>query len=144
MRSTAHKKLAGTLRKSRQRAGVAAPDLLRRLPAPPPELNVSAREAWTRFGKLSLRIGVLTAQDLPLLALLARTWAGVTSLEAQLERDGLVIASGDVKKAHPGLQALDRARALAHRMLADLGLTPVGREKISVQPRRGSSPFVDV
>jgi P27 family predicted phage terminase small subunit len=144
MKSTARKKLAGTLRASRQRRGLNDATALTALPVPP-HLTESATAAWQRFGALSLELGTLTQQDLPLLELLARTWAGICSLEAQLARDGLVIESDSgARKAHPALQALDRARGHAHRMLGDLGLTPVGREKISVQPRRGSNRFSEL
>ena len=144
MKSTTRKKRAGTLRKSRQRRGLKSAAVLSALPEAPAELGAVAKGAWARFGLLSLEIGALTAQDLPLLELLARTWAGICSLEAQLERDGLVIESeSGARKAHPAMQALDRARGLAHRMLGDLGLTPVGREKISVSPHRPGNPFTE-
>jgi P27 family predicted phage terminase small subunit len=140
--STRAKALSGSLRPDRMHGQRAA--ALTRLPAAPKTLTPTAREAWTRFGRSAMKLNTLTQFDLGLLELLSRTWASTLELERQLDRDGLVLESDSgAKKAHPALQALDRARALAHRMLGDLGLSPPGRERISVLPRKSTevNPF---
>lgn len=128
--STSEKALRGTLRDDRLLLQRVA--RLAELPAAPAALSKHARAAWERFGGQALSLGTLTDFDLGLLELLARTWASTVELEDVLRRDGPIITSGEVRKAHPALQALDRARALAHRLLGDLGLTPPGRERVSL------------
>jgi hypothetical protein len=77
--------------------------------------------------------------DLGLLEPLARSWASTIELEQLLARDGLVLESANgVRKAHPGLAALDRARSAVHRQLADLALTPPGRERVAIDPQTGA------
>lgn len=129
------KALSGTLRPDRL-IGTRV-DALTRLPAAPRALSADARTAWARFGRQAIALGSLSEFDLGLLELLARTWASTLELERQLASDGLIVVSDSgARKAHPALQALDRARALAHRMLGDLGLSPPGRERISIRPNR--------
>lgn len=131
--STAAKSLRGTLRDDRLM--VNRVQTLTRLPQAPPTLAPDARESWRSFGRQAIQLGTLTEFDLGMLELLSRTWSSVLELERQLAADGLVIVSDSgAKKAHPALQALDRARALAHRLLGDLGLSPPGRERISIPP----------
>lgn len=129
------KALAGTLRPDRL-VGTKV-DSLAKLPAAPRALSNDAKDAWARFGKQAIALGSLSEFDLGLLELLSRTWASTLELERQLANDGLIVVSDSgARKAHPALQALDRARALAHRMLGDLGLSPPGRERISIRPNR--------
>lgn len=138
--STASKELRGSLRADRIRR-IDAGKALRRLPAPPDGLPPEAAAAWRRFGSLAIGLGTLTAADVALLELLARTWASAVELEQVLARDGLILTSGEVQKAHPAIAALDRSRNLAHRLLADLGLSPPGRERISITPPARNNPF---
>lgn len=142
--SKARKRLRGTLRADRQRPPDPA-GALAALPPAPPGLPSAAAAAWLRFGRLACDLGTLTPADLPLLELLARTWASATDLEHQLAADGPVLESeSGAKKAHPALAALNQTRALAHRLLADFGLSPPGRERISLPPKTKSNPFVEV
>lgn len=139
--STTEKALRGTLRDDR--LAVRRVETLAELPPAPRALSAHARDAWRTFGGQALELGTLSKFDCGLLELLARTWASTVELEQQLSRDGLVLESeSGAKKAHPGLQALDRARALAHRLLGDLGLTPPGRERVSLPaPTPAGNPF---
>jgi P27 family predicted phage terminase small subunit len=137
--SKSRKAVAGTVRLDRlgNPGGGDMVNPLEKLPKPPESLSNDAKAAWKEFGDLAISLGTLSHFDTGLLELLARTWASCVELEALLAQDGLVLVSGSVRKAHPGLQALDRARALAHRLLGDLGLTPPSRERVSINPNRG-------
>lgn len=138
--STASKELRGSLRADRIRR-IDPDKALRRMPAPPDGLPPEATAAWHRFGSLAIGLGTLTAADVALLELLARTWASAVELEQVLARDGLILTSGEVQKAHPAIAALDRSRNLAHRLLTDLGLSPPGRERISIAPQSTGNVF---
>lgn len=142
--SQARKRLAGTFRADRHRAPDPA-NALDAVPAPPAHLSAGAAAAWSRFAALACAIRTLTPADLPLLELLSRTWSSIDDLERQLAADGLVIESETgARKAHPGLAALDRARALAHRLLGDLGLSPPGRERITMRPSATKNPYAEL
>src|SRR5882724_11921456 len=113
-----------------------------RLPQPPKTLSVNAALAWRECGTRAIELGSLGRADLTALELLARTLASISELEAQLVRDGLIITSGQVRKTHPALAALDRSRAQARGLLADFGLTPAGRERLrSPGPDSGPKPW---
>lgn len=109
---------------------------LERLPQPPAALSPSAAEAWRDCGRRAIELRTLTAPDLTGLELLARTLASIANLEQQLERDGLLIRSGDCQKAHPALAALNTARGQARMLLCDFGLLPSGRDRLRSRPER--------
>lgn len=131
--SASRKAARGTQRGDRQRAP-AQSDRLTALPAAPATLSAAARSAWDRFGAMAIDVGAVTINDMALLELLARTWADCEGFEQLLAVDGLIVQSGAVRKAHPAIGALAQSRALAHRLLGDLGLTPPSRERITVPP----------
>jgi P27 family predicted phage terminase small subunit len=138
-KSRKQKQLAGTFRPDRSRNIHGVPGL-RSVPRVPQDLPEGARTHWARVGKLAVSLGTLSEYDIPLLTLLSRTLASIDDLEAAVSRDGAIIESGDVRKAHPALAAADRSRLLAHRLLGELGLTPLSREKLSLDPLRGDEP----
>lgn len=135
-KSTRSKAATGTLRLDRLHGGTVP--ALRRMPPAPATLSDSAKTAWRAFGKSAMNLGTLSAHDIALLELLARTWADCLALEAVLSADGLIVESRGARKAHPALQALAQARGLAHKLLGDFGLSPPGRERISIDPRSDS------
>lgn len=131
--SGAYKRTAGTLRPDRV-PGIILPPL-RALPAPAASMKATARAAWEEFGTAAMKVGTITAQDLGLLSLLARTWADIDDLEQLLLKDGLLLTTRTgATKCHPAAQALDRARILAYRLLDAFGLTPPGRQRLDVRP----------
>jgi P27 family predicted phage terminase small subunit len=80
-----------------------------------------------------MEAGTLTTLDIELLALAARTATTCDELEAKIYTDGLVLESRGAKKANPACAALDRSRNLLFKVLDNLGLSPVGREKLHIQ-----------
>ena len=112
------------------------------LPPAPPDLTPAAIAAWERLGKLSIQAGSLTKFDTELLCLAARTTATCAELEAQVASQGSLIASREALKANPALAALDRNRNLLLRLLYALALTPGGRERLPLPPRKtAENPF---
>ena len=81
-----------------------------------------------------MRAGTLTELDTGLLELLSVTWATCFELQELLAREGFVLDSRGARKTHPASAALDRSRALAARLLAALGLTPMARRGIDISP----------
>lgn len=129
--SANRKLVTGTLRGARRRAS-SAPAALTRTPTAPSALDSDAKEAWNRFGSAAVKVGSLTAADLGLLELLSRTWASCMTLERLLASEGYVISSRGATKGHPATAALAGARLMAHRLMTDLGLSAVGRQRIDV------------
>jgi P27 family predicted phage terminase small subunit len=142
-RSSAHsKELRGTTRPDKMVGAKGVPPL-KRAPVAPKGLSTHAKAAWNEVSALAVRLGTLTAYDVPLLDLAARTLGSVAELEELLRKDGMVIESGSVRKAHPAMALLERSRAQAFRLLESLGLSPSARERISLAPPRKASRFAE-
>lgn len=134
------KDLRGTARKDRLKGAKGIPPLSR-APIAPSDLSTHGKRAWNEVARLAVRLGTLSAYDLPLLKLAARTLGGVAELEEVLRAEGMVISSGSVRKAHPAMALLERSRAQAFRLLESLGLSPAARERISLTPPKKASRF---
>lgn len=117
------KDLRGTTRPDKL-VGAKGVPALSRAPVAPKVLSTHAKAAWNEVSGLAVKLGTLSAYDLPLLELAARTLGSVAELEELLRRDGMVIESGSVRKAHPAMALLERSRAQAFRLLESLGLSP--------------------
>lgn len=102
-------------------------EILAECPAPPKFLQGRAREFWSITAAELYREGMLTALDLPAVALLCIRLADVERLEAELQGEGVWLATKDGVKANPLWRALDTAMADCRRLFADLGLTPTAR-----------------
>ncbi|MEY4760794.1 MAG: hypothetical protein RLZZ200_650 [Pseudomonadota bacterium] len=140
--SIANKALTGTLRPDRLHSPSGSALPLQALPAPPKGLSAHALHAWEQSGTLAVQLGTLTPFDIPLLELTARTLGSVSELELLLRAEGMTVDGGSGgKKAHPGLAALDRARALSARLLSEFGLTPPSRERLSFEAPKVGNPF---
>lgn len=134
------KELRGTTRKDRL-VGARGVPALSRAPVAPNGLSTHAKAAWNEVSKLALKLGTLSAYDLPLLELASRTLGSVAELEELLRTEGMIISSGSVRKAHPAAALLERSRAQAFRLLESLGLSPSARERISLTPPKKASRF---
>jgi len=133
-RSVAAKTAAGTLRPARAKQ-VPAGDRLLEAPPPPPGVSPGAAAEWTRLATDLVAVGTLTAADLRALQLLVETLAAVADLAATIGREGYTVpGAGGGVKSHPALVALAQARAQAHRMLSDFGLTPRARGSVDQAP----------
>jgi P27 family predicted phage terminase small subunit len=107
---------------------------LKRTPAVPHGLSERAQKIWPRLARSCVALGTLTDVDGPALEMLAEIMAtGATALEL-IQRDGLVstTAAGGAK-THPAIRVLEKARAQAHALMADFGLTPKARESLEIR-----------
>lgn len=131
------KRLRGTSRSGRQK-NVPAGERLTTAPQPPAEMNERAAIEWRSLAPVLCDLGTLTAADLRALRLLCETLAAVAELAEVLAREGHTIpAAGGGMKGHPAAQSLATARAQAHRLLADFGLTPRARAAVDQAPDGG-------
>lgn len=129
----ARKTVQGTLRNGRKTA--VAHTRLTRVPAPPERLSDGARDEWRRLAPPLVAARTLTAADLRALEMLTETLATADAMAQVVRTEGTTIEVGSgTRKAHPALQALAQARAQAHRLLCDFGLTPRSRGAIDAAP----------
>lgn len=124
----------GTLRASRQKPAPAG-ERLTKAPRPPAGLSAAAAAEWCAVVRVLCDLGTLTSGDLRALRLLCETLAYVCELGGVLEREGHTVPTGNGGvKSHPASQALATARAQAHRLLCDFGLTPRARAGVDQAP----------
>jgi len=132
------KRVTGTYRpdRAKRRPGL---DGLTAAPAAPEYLTAAAKAEWDRLAPLIAGMRTLTAADAPALELLSQTLATAAQAQAEVERDGLTVASvNGGMRAHPAVKILEQARAQATRLLIEFGLTP--RARGHVEPVGDASP----
>jgi len=135
-------KTSGTFRSDR-RGSRTAGEQLTAVPPPPAGASERVRLAWSEVAPLIQSAGTLTAADLPALRLLAESLATAALAQETIDREGITVQSGNGSvKPHPALNAMDKARSQAHRLLNDFGLTPKARNYVSPAPTDNrNNPF---
>ncbi len=136
------KPVPGALRgSSRDTAEPRPPDAL---PRCPPHLNHVARKEWRRLAKPLHDMGVLTIADRAALAAYCQAWARWVEAEEKLAEAPLLFKtpSGYVQQS-PWLSIANRQMELMGRYMAELGLTPASRTRISVPPGAASQSAIE-
>lgn len=129
--SREQKQLRGTYRPSRDKSAIRADQALQEPPAPPDTLSTGARQEWLSLSAVLVEQGTATRGDLRAFEQLCETLATVSQLQAVVEAEGLLIpAANGGKKANPAQRSLETARAQAHRLLCEFGLTPKSRNHV--------------
>lgn len=145
---TREKILSGTARPDRlpENEPIPEPDL----PVPPSHL-VAAEKAYflTMVERLD-RIGVASATDTELITQIAlRLWE-IEQLTKQIRKDGRTVETFNIKtglhmlRSHPAVAQRNEAQRHLHALLAECGLTPAARSKVSAKGPKASSasPYV--
>jgi P27 family predicted phage terminase small subunit len=129
------KRLVGTARKDRTNARAPAAAPLDALPMPP-ELTEREQAAWEELGAVVGPMRVVTPSDLPAFRQLVRTWALCDEAWEDVKVAGqtytLVTESGAVKRKNPSVEILLAAKKQLASDLAQFGLTPAARQRVSV------------
>jgi P27 family predicted phage terminase small subunit len=135
-RSTASKFVNGSVRADRLPRQDKATRLVE-APSPPVHLSSRARAEWDRLAPVAHALGTLTEADLRAFELLTETLASEAEARETVACGGLAVPTRDGGlKPHPGVKIMECARAQAHRLLSDFGLTPRGRQGVDTTPPR--------
>ncbi|MBL9045975.1 MAG: phage terminase small subunit P27 family [Tabrizicola sp.] len=120
-------------------------------PAPPegspdcPEhLSVEAQAEWYRLVKTLVEMGVITTVDRAVLAAYCQAWGRWVEAEEKLKETPLLIKtpSGYVQQS-PWLGIANRQMELMGRYMAEIGLTPASRSRITVYAAAAEHDSVD-
>jgi P27 family predicted phage terminase small subunit len=134
--SASVKQLRGTARADRT-PKLSARERLTQASDPPQSLSDYARQEWAQLMPALVELGTACACDLRALELLCECLSTERELREVLRREGLTIPGADGnQKTHPAAKLLETSRSQAHRLLADFGLTPRGRQGVDVPPPR--------
>jgi P27 family predicted phage terminase small subunit len=119
-----------------------AGERLTETPPAPLELDPFARREWAALAPLAIELGVLCKADLRAFQLLCEVLSSERELRDLLKKEGLTIPGADGNlKSHPAVSMLEKTRSQAHRLLADFGLTPKGRQSVDIAPPPRQSFF---
>ena len=115
--------------------------LTARLPACPEHLEGEARKEWRRTGRRLLECGLVTEIDGAALALYCQAWARWVDAEHNLARFGVVIKSpSGFPIQSPYLAIANKAMEQMAKLLAEFGMSPSSRTRVSVAPRPQPQP----
>ncbi|MGA8028357.1 MAG: phage terminase small subunit P27 family [Bryobacteraceae bacterium] len=126
------KKLEGNPGKRPIRPELSVPD---GIPECPDHLTSEAKSEWCRIAGQLHEIGILTTLDRTALAVYCQTWARWTEAELRIQEQGLLVKSPNgYEIQNPYLPIANKALEQLKAFLAELGMTPTARTRLSVQP----------
>jgi P27 family predicted phage terminase small subunit len=105
-------------------------------------MGKAARAVWKRVTAEMEKAGTLTHSDQDILSAYCVAVADLDKLNAEIERDGLLIdvalcdrnnkpTGATVRKAHPGLRWRSDLLNKVKQLAGELGLTPAARSRVS-------------
>jgi P27 family predicted phage terminase small subunit len=122
------------------------------IPDAPAHLSVAALEEWNRISVELEELGLLSQIDMAALAIYCTAWGRFVEAEQHLREDGLMLM-GRAKPTgatledgtpemedgkpyqNPWVGVSNRAIELMQSMLAEFGLSPSSRSRITVKPK---------
>jgi P27 family predicted phage terminase small subunit len=120
------------------------PQPIAKAPEPPAFLKGEALEEWRHLAPELERLGLLTAVDGAALAAYCQAYRRWIQAERRVNREGLVLnAKSRYAQAHPAMGIAQRSMQLMRAFMAEFGLTPASRSRISVAPPAAADPFED-
>ncbi len=122
----------------------AAPTPAATAPEPPAELSELAAAEWARILPILLRMRVATEADGAALALYCETFATWVKTGQRLRREGMIVLSAaGTAKTNPLYAVHAQARSDMLRILAEFGLTPSSRNRVSVTQDADVDPIAE-
>jgi len=124
------KLLKGTMRTGRLNLDEPTPDV--EVPEPPAFLATEALEEWCRITPLLVKLGIISQIDRTALAAYCQTYGRWAQAEAAIIKAGLLskTINGNIIQS-PLLGIANRAMEIMRSYLAEFGMTPASRYKIS-------------
>ncbi len=103
------------------------------LPDCPPHLSEEARAEWHRLAQSLYDMGVLTTVDRGALAAYCQSWARWVEAEEKLrETPALIKTPSGYVQQNPWLSVSNKQLELMGRYMAELGLTPASRSRVTL------------
>ena len=108
---------------------------------PPDWLSARAAEIFAQISATLLGMGIASPDDMHALALLSARLEEVEQLTAIIEDTGRTYISNGLVKARPEVAMRAEAMRHAQSLLAEFGLTPSARSKVSAGKPPEANPF---
>jgi P27 family predicted phage terminase small subunit len=130
---TALKVLQGTDRADRRNEH--EPQTTAAIPACPDHLSGEAKSEWERVGRLLAGLGLVTQIDRAALAAYCQAWGRWVEAEEAIKRHGVVIKSpNNFPIQSPYLAIANKAMDQMRLLLAEFGMTPSSRTRVTASP----------
>lgn len=112
------------------------------VPDCPAHLNAAAREEWDRLAHVLHDMGVVTAVDRVALAAYCQCYGRWVEAEEKLQTTPMLLrtATGYVQQS-PWLSIANKQMELMGRYMAELGLTPAARSRVTAYTRVQADPI---
>jgi P27 family predicted phage terminase small subunit len=112
------------------------------LPTCPEHLSPTAKAEWKRIAHSLNAIGLLTLADRAAMAAYCQSWGRWVEAERKLQATPMLLKTpaGYVQQS-PWLTIANRERELMARFMAELGLTPSSRSRLSVDLQSRPKPW---
>lgn len=139
---TSLKKLAGTDRKDRVKAGEPRPRKANTTPPVPAHLSAGAKKEWRRVARELHQLGLLTSIDRTALAAYCETFVTWVEATAKCREMGLIVKSPNgFPIQNPYLSVAAQAEKRMRGWLSEFGMTPSARTRISVDAKEEADPY---
>jgi P27 family predicted phage terminase small subunit len=130
---TALKDLAGTNRDDRANENEPQPE--RAIPACPKGLTSAAKKEWKRISKDLYALGLLSNIDQVTLAMYCQAWAHWLDAVEKLEKEGMIrYTEKGYPIQNPYFSIVNKSYQQIKGMLAEFGMSPASRSRISALP----------
>jgi P27 family predicted phage terminase small subunit len=118
------------------------PKPVQAMPTCPAHLSPTAKAEWKRLAAQLHRLGILTQLDRAALAGYCQVYARWVEAEKKLQETAALIKtpSGYVQQ-NPWLQVANKQAELMHKFLAEFGLSPASRSRVSAMPSLQRKPW---
>jgi P27 family predicted phage terminase small subunit len=111
-------------------------------PTCPAHLNPSAKAEWKRLGQQLFVRGIIGEGDRAALAAYCQAYGRWVEAERKLAETPLLIKlpSGYIQQS-PWLAMANKQLEIMHKYMAELGLSPVSRSRVSIKRTPGPKPW---
>ena len=118
------------------------PKPVRAIPTCPAHLSPTAKAEWKRIAAQLHVVGILTQLDRAALAAYCQAYGRWVEAEMKLKETPALIrtASGYVQQ-NPWLQVANKQVELMHKLLAEFGLSPAARSRVTAMPSLQRKPW---
>jgi P27 family predicted phage terminase small subunit len=111
------------------------PRPVRGAPTCPAHLSPTAKAEWKRLIADLVRLGMMSALDRAVLAAYCQTYGRWVEAERRLaETPALIKLPSGYVQQNPWLAVANKQLELMHRLMTEMGLTPVSRSRVNVKP----------
>lgn len=129
--SMASKRVNGTTDKDSTARRPEVEELPPGRPECPPHLVGRSKKAFNQVCDLLGDLGCLTVADGPVIAVYAAAFGQYCAAADQLKKEGTTIVRHGGIFAHPAVAERDKSQSMMVRVLAELGLTPSARPRLT-------------